>query len=90
MRQAAAEQCGSFRGLRFLQRGRRRAVNLFRLRLAYQAAVGGELRIEFQRAEKRVIAEIEADEGAELDDLVVAVMLAQLVEKSGLTDISSL
>jgi hypothetical protein len=31
-----------------------------------------------------VIAEIEADEGAELDDLVVAVMLAQLVEKGGI------
>ena len=27
---------------------------------------------------------IEADEGAELDDLVIAVMLAQLVEKGGI------
>ena len=66
-----------------------------RFGLAHQPAVGREQWVEFQCAEKRMIAEVEADEGAELDNLVVAVVAAQLIENaastaSGLTDINSL
>ena len=59
------------------------AVDLLGFVLADQSSVWREHRIELQRPEEGVIAEVEAEKEPELDDLLFAVMLAQLVEERG-------
>lgn len=64
-----------------MQGCRRGAVDPLRFLLGDEPAIGREQRIEFQRPEERVVAEIESDECAELDDLLLRVVLAELIEE---------
>src|SRR5688572_3326585 len=61
------------------ERSRSAAVDARGFVLAHQPAVGREHRVELQRAEEGVVTDVEADEGAELDDVLLGIMPAQLV-----------
>lgn len=65
------------------ERGGSGAVDARRFVLADQAAVGREHRVELQRPEESVIADVETDEGAELDDLLLGIVPAQLAVEPG-------
>ena len=51
------------------KRAGRGAIEARRFLLAHQPSVGREHGIELQRAEEGVVADVEADEGAELDEI---------------------
>ena len=55
------------------------AVDATGLLLANENTVGGEHRIEVQRPKEGVVANVEPNEGSELDDLFLGVVLAQPV-----------
>jgi hypothetical protein len=57
------------------------AIELFRLLLGQQLSFRRKQRIEFERAEKCVEAQVHSDERCKFDDLIVAIVLSKFIEE---------